>query len=49
MRVRGEFVAVVGPAVVVTNAWIEQLVALADTDPAIGLVAPMSNAAPATQ
>lgn len=48
-RARGEFAALLGPGVVVTDAWLEQLVALARMDPAIGLVAPMSNAAPPPQ
>ena len=30
---RGEFVALVGPGVVVTDAWLEQLVALAECEP----------------
>jgi Glycosyl transferase family 2 len=39
----GEFVAPVGPGVVVTDAWLDQLVALAGADPANGLVAPVSD------
>ena len=44
-RAPGEFVALVGPGVAVTDAWLDQLVALAGADPAVGMVAPMSNAA----
>ena len=48
-RARGEFVAILGPGGVVTDAWLDQLVALASSDPAIGVVAPMSNAAAGSQ
>ena len=48
-KARGEFVALVGPGVVVTDAWLDQLVALAGANPAIGLVAPMNNAAAGPQ
>ena len=37
--------ALVGPDVVVTEAWMEQLVALANADPAIGMAGPVSLAA----
>ncbi len=46
---RGDFVALLGGGVAVTDAWLDQLVALASSDPAIGMVAPMSNAAAAPQ
>ncbi|WP_159452307.1 glycosyltransferase [Singulisphaera sp. GP187] len=42
---RGDYVALLGAGTSVTDAWLDQLVALADSDPAIGMVAPMSNAA----
>ena len=47
--VRGEYVALVEGGAIVTDAWLDQLIALADSDPAIGMVAPMSNAAPPPQ
>ena len=46
---RGEFIALVGHGVVVTDAWLDQLVALVTSDPTIGMVGPMSNAAPPPQ
>ena len=39
-QARGDHVALVGPTVVVTDGWLDQLVALANADPAIGMVAP---------
>ena len=42
---RGDFLALVGPSVVVTDAWLDQLIALATANPTIGLVGPMSNGA----
>ena len=46
---RGEYVALVDSRAIVTDAWLDQLIALAEADPAIGLVAPMSNTAPPPQ
>jgi GT2 family glycosyltransferase len=46
---RGDYVAFLGRRAIVTDAWLEQLIALADADPATGLVAPMSNLAPPPQ
>jgi glycosyltransferase involved in cell wall biosynthesis len=37
---RGEYVALLGPTTVVTDAWLEQLIALAGADPAIGMAGP---------
>jgi glycosyltransferase involved in cell wall biosynthesis len=42
---QGNYVVFLDPQTVVTGAWLDQLVALAESDPAIGLVGPMSNAA----
>jgi GT2 family glycosyltransferase len=44
-RVRGEFLVLLNNDTVVSDAWLDQLVALAQLDPQIGLVGPMSNAA----
>ena len=46
---RGDYLAFLGPGVIVTDAWLDQLLALAQADPAIGLVGPMSNTALAPQ
>lgn len=46
---RGDYVALLGGRTIVTDAWLDQLVALAESDPAIGMVAPMSSAAPPPQ
>ena len=40
---RGEFIVLVNNDAVVTDAWLNQLVGLAQMSPAIGLVGPMSN------
>ena len=40
---RGEFVVLLNNDTIVTNAWLNQLVGLAQLSPAIGLVGPMSN------
>jgi hypothetical protein len=37
---QGDFVALVGPPVVVTDAWLDQLVALTDCEAAIGSAGP---------
>ncbi|AGA24796.1 putative glycosyltransferase [Singulisphaera acidiphila DSM 18658] len=46
---RREFVALLGPSTIVTDGWLDQLTALANADPSIGMVAPMSNSAPPLQ
>ncbi|SIN68768.1 Glycosyltransferase like family 2 [Singulisphaera sp. GP187] len=46
---RREFVALLGPTTIVTDGWHDQLTALANADPTIGMVAPMSNVAPPLQ
>jgi GT2 family glycosyltransferase len=40
---RGEFIVLVNNDAVVTDAWLNQLMGLAQLSPAIGLVGPMSN------
>uniref|UniRef100_UPI0013EC6CC6 glycosyltransferase family 2 protein n=1 Tax=Aquisphaera insulae TaxID=2712864 RepID=UPI0013EC6CC6 len=40
---RGEFLVLLNNDAVVTDGWLDQLVALASSDPRIGLVGPMSN------
>ena len=45
----GQFVAVVCNDVIVPPRWLDQLVALADSDPKHGMVGPMSNYAPTQQ
>ena len=47
--VRGDHVVLLAADAVVTDGWLDQLVALADSDPGIGMTAPMSNAAPPHQ
>ena len=42
---RGEFLALLESDVVVTNGWLDQLVALVTSDAAIGIAGPMSNRA----
>jgi GT2 family glycosyltransferase len=44
---RGEFVALLNNDVIVTPGWLERLVSLASSAADIGMVAPMSNHAPA--
>jgi O-antigen biosynthesis protein len=46
---RGNYLVLLNNDVVVTDAWLEMLVALADSDPKIGMVGPMSNEAPPPQ
>jgi O-antigen biosynthesis protein len=48
-RARGEFVVWMTNDTIVTDKWLQQLVALADFDELIGMVGPMSNYAPAQQ
>ncbi len=43
---RGEYVALVGGEAVVTDAWLNMLAALSDSNTDIGLVGPMTNDAP---
>ena len=40
---RGEYLVLLNNDVVVTDAWLDQLIALADSDPRIGMTGPMSN------
>lgn len=40
---RGVNLVLLDPTVVVTDGWLDQLVALADSDPAIGMTGPVSN------
>jgi O-antigen biosynthesis protein len=44
---RGEFVALLNNDVIVTQGWLERLLSLASTATDVGMVAPMSNHAPA--
>jgi GT2 family glycosyltransferase len=46
---RGESLDLLNNDAVVTDAWLEMLAALADSNPAIGMVGPMSNYAPPPQ
>jgi len=46
---RGSFVVWLNSDVLVTDSWLEQLVALASLNPEIGVVGPTSNCAPAPQ
>ena len=46
---KGEYVALVRPSVVVTDAWLDQLAALAEMDPGVGLCGPMTSTAAAPQ
>jgi len=43
---RGEFVALLNNDVIVTQAWLDRLIAVAASAPNIGMVAPMSNFGP---
>jgi cephalosporin hydroxylase/GT2 family glycosyltransferase len=40
---RGDYLVLLDPRVVVTDGWVEQLVALAATDPKVGVAGPMAN------
>ena len=40
---RGEYFVLLNNDAVVTDGWLDQLIALADSDPAIGMTGPMSN------
>ena len=46
---RGDYLAFVEGDAVVTDAWLDQLAALAESDPGIGLAGPMTNDAPPPQ
>jgi GT2 family glycosyltransferase len=48
-RARGEFLVWLNTDVLVTDGWLQQLVALATSNPVIGMVGPMSNFAPGQQ
>lgn len=40
---RGDYLILLNNDAVVTDGWLDQLIALAESDPAIGMVGPMSN------
>ncbi len=40
---KGDYLVLLNNDAVVTDAWLEMLIALADSDPSIGMVGPMSN------
>ncbi len=40
---KGKFIIVVNNDIVVTNGWLERMIAIAESDPRIGLVGPVSN------
>jgi GT2 family glycosyltransferase len=46
---RGAYLVLLNNDAVVTDGWLDQLAALAESDPAIGLAGPMSNYAPPPQ
>jgi glycosyltransferase involved in cell wall biosynthesis len=46
---RGDYLVFLHDHAIVTDGWLEQLIALAGADPAIGITAPMSNAGPGPQ
>jgi GT2 family glycosyltransferase len=48
-RARGEFVVWLNNDTIVTDSWLQQLVALAGANEVIGMVGPMSNYAPGRQ
>jgi GT2 family glycosyltransferase len=48
-RTRGEFLVWLNNDVLVTDGWLQQLVALVTSNPVIGMVGPMSNYAPGRQ
>jgi GT2 family glycosyltransferase len=48
-RVQGQYLILLANDTLVTDSWIEQLVALANLAPSIGVVGPMSNYAPPGQ
>jgi GT2 family glycosyltransferase len=48
-RVTGEVVALLDNDTIVPNGWLNQLTALLNIDPAIGMVAPMTNYGPGQQ
>jgi cellulose synthase/poly-beta-1,6-N-acetylglucosamine synthase-like glycosyltransferase len=46
---RGDYLVLLDNDVVVTAGWLDQLVALAESDPKVGMTGPMSNGAPPPQ
>ncbi len=46
---RGDYLALVRDSVVVTDAWLDQLAALLEMDPALGMAGPMTPGAPVPQ
>jgi cephalosporin hydroxylase/GT2 family glycosyltransferase len=46
---RGDYLVLLNNDAVVTDGWLDQLVALAESDPRVGLTGPMSNYAPPPQ
>ena len=46
---RGDYLVLLDNGAVVTDAWLDMLIALAEFDPKIGMVGPMSNHAPPPQ
>ncbi len=42
-RARGDYLVLLNNDAVVTDGWLDQLVALVDSDPSIGMTGPMSN------
>jgi glycosyltransferase involved in cell wall biosynthesis len=46
---RGDYLVLLDGAAIVTDGWLDQLVALAESGPRIGLAGPMSNDAPPPQ
>ncbi len=48
-RANGDFVVWLNNDTIVTDSWLQQLVALATMTPAMGMVGPMSNCAPSAQ
>jgi len=46
---RGDYLVLLDPTVVVTQGWLEQLIALANSKPQIGMAGPMGNTFPPPQ
>jgi len=46
---QGEFIVLLNNDTIVTERWLEHLIALAEVDPLLGMVGPMSNHAPPSQ
>lgn len=49
LRPRGDFIALLSNDTIVTERWLEHLVTLIKSNPALGMVGPMSNYAPPPQ